>query len=45
MDSKMKKSGRCYRLFDRRDSSFDGGGSYHSGLCQVDIVGCGAVRK
>lgn len=39
-----EKDGRCYRLSDRRDFSFAGGGSYHSGLCQVDIVDRGAVK-
>ena len=39
-----EKDGRSYRLSDWRDFSFAGGGSYHGGLCQVDIVDRGAVK-
>lgn len=39
-----EKSGICYRLFNRRDFSFAGCGSHHSGLCQVDIVDRGSVK-
>ena len=43
MDSKMQKSGKYHRLFDRRDFSLASWNRCHSYLWQIDIVDFGVV--